>query len=162
MLIGVINDSFSENFANEQNEYNECNEYNNTRGSPHYILPILVPSSAKRIATQILVIAKFNRKIDFEVLFVISFVPARNYLFKVSNLRTRIRCASCSVLRMSMLTIFNINDVNGVVMVPLLSTVNIFQTFFLLLTWNRQTFSRFRFKKQTFLKTRSSISCVMY
>ena len=38
------------------------------------------------------------------------------------------RCESCSILRMSMLTIFNINDVNGVVLVSLLLTVNIFQT----------------------------------
>ena len=68
---------------------------------------------------------------------MISFAPARNYLFKVSNLSTRIRCESCSVLRMSMLTIFNINDVNGVVVVSLLLTVNIFQTLFKLLTLNR-------------------------
>ena len=46
---------------------------------------------------------------------VISFVLPRNYLFKVCNLNTR----TC-VLRMSMLTIFNINDVNGVVLVSLI------------------------------------------
>ena len=63
-----------------------------------------------------------------EFLFVISFVTTRNYLFKVSNLSTRIRYESCSILRMSMLTIFNINDVNGVVLVSLLLTVNVFQT----------------------------------
>ena len=40
----------------------------------------------------------------WEFLFVTSFVPARNYLFKVCNLNTRIRCESCSILRMSMLT----------------------------------------------------------
>ena len=45
---------------------------------------------------------------------MISFVPARNYLFKVSNLSTRIVCESCSVLRMLMLTIFDISDVSGV------------------------------------------------
>ena len=44
----------------------------------------------------------------WEFSFVISFTPARNYLFKVSNLSTRIRCESCSISRMSMLTIFNI------------------------------------------------------
>ena len=65
-----------------------------------------------------------------EFLFAISFVPARNYLFEVSNFSTRIRCESCSILRMSMLTMFNINDVNGVVLVSLLLTVNIFQTLF--------------------------------
>ena len=61
---------------------------------------------------------------------MISFVPARNYLFKVSNLGTRIRSESFSILRMSMLTIFNINNVNGVVLMSLLLTVNIFQTLF--------------------------------
>ena len=61
---------------------------------------------------------------------MISFVPARNYLFKVSNLSTRIVCESCSVLRMLMLTIFDISDVSGVVLVSLLLTVNIFQSLF--------------------------------
>ena len=35
------------------------------RDSQNYITPILVPSSAKRIATQILVIAKLNQRKDF-------------------------------------------------------------------------------------------------
>ena len=90
--------------------------------------PILVPSSAKRIATQILVIAKLNQRKRFyfeSFLFVILFVRARNYLFRVSNLRTKIRCESCLVLRMSILTIFNINDVNGVDLVSLLLTKRI-------------------------------------
>ena len=83
---------------------------------------ILVPSSAKRIVTQILVIAKLNEEkiIFWELLFVISFVPERNYLFKVSNLSTRMRCESCSMLKMSILTIFNISDVDDVVLVFLL------------------------------------------
>ena len=73
----------------------------------NYMPPILVLSSAKRIATQIVVIAKLNGRKDFILKgFVISFIPARNYLFRVSNLSTRIRCESCSILRMSMLTIF--------------------------------------------------------
>ena len=61
----------------------------------------------------------FNIEKKKEFLFVISFIPARKYLFKVSNLSisTRIMCESCSMLRMSMLTIFNINDVSGVVLV---------------------------------------------
>ena len=46
---------------------------------------------------------------------MISFVPAKNYLFKVSILSTRIRFKGCSILRMSMLMIFNIKDVSGVV-----------------------------------------------
>ena len=33
--------------------------------SRNYVPPILVPSTAKRIATQILVIAKLNRRKDF-------------------------------------------------------------------------------------------------
>ena len=35
------------------------------RDSQNYITPILVPSSAKRIATEILVIAKLNQRKDF-------------------------------------------------------------------------------------------------
>ena len=55
--------------------------------------PILVPSSAKHIATQILVDAKLNgRKYLFgEALFVKSSVPTSKYLFKVSNWNTRSR-----------------------------------------------------------------------
>ena len=55
--------------------------------SRNYMSPILVLSPAKRIATQILVIANLNEKKKkiLKLLFVISFVPARNYLFKVSN-----------------------------------------------------------------------------
>ena len=66
--------------------------------------PILVQSSAKRIATQILVIAKLNGRKDFILrAFVCDiFVPAKNYPFKVSNLSTRIRFESCRILRMSM------------------------------------------------------------
>ena len=94
--------------------------------------------------------------------FVCDIVPVRNYLFKVSNLSIRITCESSSMLRMSILTIFNINDVSGVVLVSLLLTVNIFQTFFLLLTLNWQTFDWFISKRQTYLKTRSGISCFMY
>ena len=94
--------------------------------------------------------------------FVCDIVPVRNYLFKVSNLSIRITCESSSILRMSILTIFNINDVSGVVLVSLLLTVNIFQTFFLLLTLNWQTFDWFISKRQTYLKTRSGISCFMY
>ena len=56
---------------------------------------------------------------------MISFVPARIYLFKVINLSTRIRCESYSILRMSMLTIFNINYVSGIVLMSFLLTVNI-------------------------------------
>ena len=97
----------------------------------------------------------------WEFLFVISFVPARNYLFKVSNLSTRIRCESCLILRMSILMINNINNVSGVILVSLLLTVNIFQTLLWLLNLNKPMFAGFILKRQTLLKTRSGISCVM-
>ena len=92
---------------------------------------------------------------------MISFVPGRNYLFKVSKLSTRIKCQTCLIPRMSMLTIININDVSGVILVSLLLTVNIFQTLLELLTLNRQKLPWFILKSQTLLKRRSSISCVM-
>ena len=99
--------------------------------SRNYMSPILVLSPAKRIARQIIVIANLNEKKKIlELLFVISFVPARNYVFKVSNCSTGIMYESCSMLRMSMLTIFNINDIDGVALVFLLLTVNIFQILF--------------------------------
>ena len=64
--------------------------------SRNYMPLILVPSSAKRIAIKILVIAKLNEKkiLFWESLFVISFIPAKNYLLKVSNLSTRTICQS--------------------------------------------------------------------
>ena len=63
--------------------------------------PILVPFSVKRTLTQILVIAKLNERTDFfwDTVFVITSVAARNYLVKVSNWSTRIRCENCSRLR---------------------------------------------------------------
>ena len=45
------------------------------------------------------------------------------------------------------ITIFNINDVNGVVLVSLLLTVNIFQTSFKLLSLNRETLVWFILKR---------------
>ena len=71
----------------------------------NYMPPILVPYPAKRIATQILVIAKLEGRQDFflKAFFVISSHPARNYLFKVSNSNTRIRCENCSALKMKAL-----------------------------------------------------------
>ena len=92
--------------------------------------PIFVISSAKRIATQILGIAKLNqRKYIIMRVFVCNIIrPSQKLPVQSSNLSTRIRYKSCSILRMSMLTLFNINDVNGVVLVSLLLTVNLFQT----------------------------------
>ena len=56
----------------------------------------------------------------------------------------------------------NINDVNGVFLVSLLLTVNIFQTLFQLLTVDRQTLAWFISNRQTHLKTKSGISCLTY
>ena len=69
--------------------------------------PILVPSSAKRIATQIFVTAKSKGRKDFIlrgfVCDVIRPYTRNNYLFKVSNWNTRIKCEKCSRLRMKTL-----------------------------------------------------------
>ena len=94
--------------------------------SRNYMPPILVTSSAKLIVSQILIIVKLNGRKYFVLRVLFLFVPAGNYLFKISNLSTRIRCESCSILIMSMLTIFNIKDVTGVVLISL----NICQTLF--------------------------------
>ena len=65
----------------------------------NYMPPILVPCSAKRISTQILVIAKLSGRKDFilRTFFMILYVPAR------SNWRAKIRCESCSKLRTKIL-----------------------------------------------------------
>ena len=84
--------------------------------SRNYMPPILVPSSAaKRIAIQILVITKLNQRKDFILrVFACDLIrPTKKLPVQSNNLSTRIRCESCSILRKSMLTIFNINDVNG-------------------------------------------------
>ena len=75
------------------------------RDSGNYMAPILVLSSAKLIARKILVIAKLNGRKDFILKgFVCDIIRlARNYLFKVSNWSTRIRCENCSRLRMKIL-----------------------------------------------------------
>ena len=65
----------------------------------NYMPLILVPSPAKRIATKMLVIAKLNGR----KYFILSSFPVRNYLFKISNWSTRIRCENCSRLRMKTL-----------------------------------------------------------
>ena len=74
-----------------------------SRDSWNYMPPILVSSSVKCTAAQILVIAKLNgKKIILRGLCLwLSSVPARNYLFKVSSWSTRIRCENCSRLKMS-------------------------------------------------------------
>ena len=96
-----------------------------------------------------------------EFLFVISFVTPRNYLFKVSNLSTRIRCESCSILKTSILSIFNIKKVNDVVLVSLLLTVKIFQTF-LIVAFEQAKVWFVHIEKVNAFKVRLGISCVMY
>ena len=67
--------------------------------------PILVPFSSKCVATQIFVLTKLDGRKDFNLrsFLLISSVPERNYLFKVRSWGTRIRCESCSRLRMKTL-----------------------------------------------------------
>ena len=86
---------------------------------------------------------------------MISFVPARNYLFKVSNLSTRVRCESCSILRMSMLTIFWRRS--GVFNVNCEHILN----FVLIVEFEEQTFAWFILKSQTLLNIRSGMPCVI-
>ena len=70
----------------------------------NYVPSILVSSSAKHIATQILAIAKlWEEKIFWEAFFVKSSFPTRNYLFKVSNWNTTLSCENCSRLKMKIL-----------------------------------------------------------
>ena len=134
-------------------------------------MPILVPSSAKRITTQILVIAKLNGRKDFilrnfvgDIICPNKELPVQSY--QVNNLSTRIRLKGCSVLRMSILTIFNIKDVSGVVSsVPIVNCKHIsncknISNYFL--TLNMQTFAWFILKRNIFKKTRLGRSRVMY
>ena len=67
--------------------------------------PILVPSSAKRIATQILVIAKLNGRKDFILRgFVCNIIrPYKELTVQSQLLKHRIRCENCSRLRMKTL-----------------------------------------------------------
>ena len=83
--------------------------------------PILVPSSAKRIATQILVIAKLNGKKDFilrsfvcDIIYLSKKLPVQSLLLKHKN---------------KVWKLFRIkNEDNGVVLAYLLLTVNILET----------------------------------
>ena len=69
--------------------------------SRNYMPPILVPSSAKRITRQILVIAKLNGRKDFILRgFVCDIIrPSHALPVQSYNWNTRIRCANCSKLR---------------------------------------------------------------
>ena len=57
----------------------------------NYVPPILIPSSAKRIATQILVTVKLNGRCNLVFRGYVSIwpFPANNYLFKIRNWSTR-------------------------------------------------------------------------
>ena len=96
----------------------------------------------------------------WEALCVISFVLARNYLFKVSNLSTRIRYESCLILGMSMLTIFNINDVTGVALVSLLLTGTYFKLCYNV-DFEQAKVCLVQIKKTDTLKTRLGISYIL-
>ena len=71
----------------------------------NYIPPILVSSSAKRIATQILVIAKLNEREDFILRgFVYDIIsPYKELPIQSCNWSTRINGENCSRLRMKTL-----------------------------------------------------------
>ena len=114
----------------------------------NYMPPILVPCSAKRITTQILVIAKLNgRKYFFwEILFVMPSVPTRNYLFKVSNWNTRIECENCSRWRRSSVFIVNCEHISK---------------FLLILDFEQAKVCWVHIEKITLSKTRSGISYAM-
>ena len=100
------------------------------RDSRNYMPPILIPASAKCITTQVLVIAKLNGRKYFILRgFICDIIrPSKELPVQSCNLSTRITCESCLILKMSMLTIFNINNISGFVLVSLLLTENIFQT----------------------------------
>ena len=57
----------------------------------NYVPPILIPSSTKRIATQILVTVKLNGRCNLVFRGYVSIwpFPANNYLFKIRNWSTR-------------------------------------------------------------------------
>ena len=71
----------------------------------------------------------------WEALFVISSLPAMNYLFKVSNWSTRIRCENCSRLRMKTLErsqcphssvfIVNCKHISSFVLIPEFEQANV-------------------------------------
>ena len=111
---------------------------------------ILVPSSAKRIATQILVIAKLNGEntLFWEFLFVVSFIAARNYLFSIKNVNVNnIQYYRCQWHR-SRFFIVNGKHISNFVLIVHIEQTNNVCVFIL--------------KGETFLKTISRISCVMY
>ena len=82
------------------------------RGSWNYMPPILVPSSAKWIAIQTSVIVKLNGRKYFILRFFCHIIlPAKNYLFKVSDWSTRKSCENRSkVLKTVQLLTVNINQ----------------------------------------------------
>ena len=82
-------------------------------------------------------------------MFVISFVPARNYLFKVSDLSARIGFKG-SILRLSMLTIFNIKDVSGIVSSVFIVNCKHISNFVLLVDFEQANFCLVHIEKEYF------------
>ena len=67
--------------------------------------PILSPSSAKRITTQILLIAKLNGWKDFILRVFVCDIIRPSKELPVGSLRARISYESCLISRMSMLKV---------------------------------------------------------
>ena len=93
---------------------------------------------------------------------MISFIPERNYLFKVSNLSARIRCESCSILRMPMPRIFNIDDVSGVGSSVFVFNCKHSSNFVLIVNSEQVSVCLVHIEKTNIFETGSSISCIMY
>ena len=118
-----------------------------------YMPPILVSSSAKHIATHILVIAKLSGTRHFILSsFVCDInVPARNYLFKVCNWSSRIRCENCSKLRIKTLErcqwchsnvfIFNYEHISSFVLIVEFEQANVWVADSCRDGWNVRNFS---------------------
>ena len=120
--------------------------------------PILVLSSAKHIATLILVITKLSGTRDFVLGgFVCDInVQARNYLFKVKNWSTRIMCENCSKLRIKTLERCQWRHSN----VFIVNCEHI-SSFVLIVEFEQANVCWVHIQKTNTLKTRSGISCVM-
>ena len=119
----------------------------------NYMPPILVPSSTKRIGAHILVIAKLNEMEDFwEVVLLIWSFSGSSCLLKACNRSTRTRCENSLRLRIKTLWcrlgVFIVNSEH-------------ISHFVLIADFEQANFGWSIFKRQTLLKKRSGISCIM-
>ena len=85
------------------------------------MLPFLVPSTAKRITTKILVIAKLNGRKDFILRGFVCDIIRPNKELPVQSKLLKQKNKVWKLFRIK-------NEDNGIVPVSLLLTVNIFQT----------------------------------